>query len=334
MQGIDGQIVSSSKETTKLMNKIKHLKEEYAKMICFAYKNRNSFFRIMFLFASEDFNQAFIRIKYVQQIAQYQRRQVELINGTAKRMKDNIEELKTIKVAKGSLVKGQEDEKILLANEKEEQGAALKKIQLKEKELVKSIKQKEKESKKLQQTIETLISEEIKKAAAKKTANITSNSSVKTSPASKELGLNSDEVLISNNFTSFKGKLSWPTESGIVVNSFGEHPHPVLTGIKVKNNGIDISTVAGAKARAVFEGTVTGVVSVPGANKAVIVRHGEYLSVYSNLSSVFVKTGDKIQTKQNIGIVNTDNTESKTELHFEIWNGKTLNDPINWLSKK
>ncbi|MFA4851178.1 MAG: peptidoglycan DD-metalloendopeptidase family protein [Bacteroidales bacterium] len=334
IQDIDGKIISNFKETSRLTNEIKRLKEEYAKMIYFAYKNRNAFTRLMFLFASTDINQVFIRLKYLQQYARYRRKQAERIMNASMMLNETISQLKNIKSGKSTLLKSKEAEKSLLAQEKEEKNGAVKKLQQKEKDLIKSIRQKEKEAKKLQQSIESIITEEIKKAAEKSTtsANITKKTT-NISSTSKELGLTEAELVLSNSFTSNKGKLSWPTEKGIVTSTFGEHPHPVLTGIKVKNNGIDISTNSGAKARAVFDGKVTGVISIPGANKAVIIRHGEYLTVYSNLKEVYVKTGDNIKIKQSIGLVFTDDDESKTELHFEVWYGKVLTDPLGWLGK-
>jgi murein hydrolase activator len=329
IQGIDGMILTNSKETSKLSEQLKQLKEDYAKMIVFAYKNRNAFARLMFLFASTDLNQAYLRLKYLQQYTRYRRKQADLIIKTALLLNGRIKELRDIKSGKSDLLKSNEAEKIMLAQEKEEKNNSLKKLQNKEKELAKTIKQKEKEAKKLQQSIEGIIADEIKKATEKKTTTSTTSN---VSTTSKELGLSDADIALSKNFASNKGKLPWPTEKGIVTSTFGIHPHSVLTEIKVKNNGIDISTDQGSKARAVFDGKVTGVVSIPGANKAVIIRHGEYLTVYSNLSEVFVKSGDAVKTKQSIGLIFTDTEESKTELHFEVWYGKVLTDPINWLS--
>jgi murein hydrolase activator len=339
---VDEKIASGVKETTKLNAQLKQVKEEYAKMIVFAYKNRNAYTRLMFLFASADFNEAYMRMKYLQQLTRYRQSQSKLISKTATDLSTNLTELKTIKSGKTVLLKSEEDEKTALALEKTEKNASLKKLQAKEAELLKTLKEKEKESKKLQASITSIIAAEIKKAAdkVKKTfTNTTTTTSTTTattttgvSATSKELGLTDDEVTLSQSFVSNQGKLPWPLEKGVVTSTFGVHPHPVLTDIKVKNDGIDISTDAGAKARAVFDGKVTGIINIPGANKAVIVRHGEYLTVYSNLSEVYVSTGDKVKTKQSIGLIYTDTDESKTELKFEVWYGKTLVDPLTWLS--
>ncbi len=316
-------MLSNAKETSKITTELKKIKEAYAKMIYYAYKNRNAYARLMFLFASSDINQAFLRLKYLKQYAKYRRKQAKLIINATLLLNEKLAELKGIKTNKSTLLKTKETEKILLAQEKEEKNTSVKTLQQKEKDLKKTIKQKEKEAEKLQQSIEAIIAEEIKKATTTKT-----NTSV--SSTIKELGLTETEIALSTNFSNNKGKLPWPTEKGIVTSTFGIHTHPVLD-IKVKNNGIDISTNEGSKACAVFEGKVTGVVNIPGANKAVIIRHGEYLTVYSNLSEASVKTGDLVKIKQEIGTIATDTEEAKTELHFEVWCGKTLTDPIGWL---
>lgn len=334
LSDIESSIGKNTKETEKLNNNLLELKQEYAKMIIFAYKNRNAFTRLMFIFASSDFNQAYLRLKYLKQYTQYRKKQATQIVRTGQLLTSKISELINIKSGKTKLLTNQEKEKLTLNEEKKEKNSSVKKLQDKEKELVNTIKQKEKESKKLKQAIENIIAEEIKKAAEKsKTTTTTTNTNTKTIVKS-EITLTPEEVVVSNSFVSNKGKLPWPSEKGIVTSTFGKHPHPILGGITIQNNGIDISTSNGAKARAVFEGKVTGVISIPGANKAVIVRHGEYLTVYSNLESVYVKTGDKVKIKQEIGLIYTDTDESKTELHFEIWNGKILTDPLGWLSSR
>ena len=329
---LENKIITNCKETSQLSEKQKQLKEEYAKMIVYAYKNRNAASRLMFLFASSNVNQAYLRLKYLQQYNAYRKKQAELITNTSKKLNESISQLKNIQTDKTVKLKKSEDEELVLAKEKAEKNNAVKKLLQKEKELKIAIKQKQTEAKKLQKSIETIITAEINKAAvAKSKTTVTTKTNVKVSLTSKELGLSEAEIKLSDNFSTNKGKLPWPTDKGIVVSTFGVHPHPVLSDIKIKNNGIDISASKGDKARAVFDGKVTGVVSIPGAGKAVIVRHGEYLTVYSNLSEVYVKTGDIVKTKQNIGLINTDEEENKTEMHFEIWFGKVLTDPENWL---
>lgn len=129
------------------------------------------------------------------------------------------------------------------------------------------------------------------------------------------------------------GALPWPTEKGVISGTFGEHAHAVLKQVKTKNNGIDIVTDENGKARSIFGGEVTRVMSIPNYNYVVMIRHGEFLSVYSNLAEVSVSKGDKVNIKQEVGVIHTDTKEAKTELHFELWKGKTLLNPANWLAK-
>ena len=200
-------------------------------------------------------------------------------------------------------------------------------LKQKESKLRNDLKQKQRDAKKLEKAIARIIEEEIRKAKEKaaKTGGTTTKSGFALTP--KELEL-------SGQFSDNQGKLPWPSERGVITSSFGEHAHPTLPSIKIENNGVDITTDKGAKARAVFEGTVSAVVSIPGAHKAVIVRHGEFLSVYANLEDVIVKMGDKLTVKQEIGSVVTSREDGKTVLHFEIWKGATKLNPEKWVVSK
>ena len=147
------------------------------------------------------------------------------------------------------------------------------------------------------------------------------------------MALTPAEKTLSTNFVNNKGKLPWPVERGTISSSFGKHASSVSSKVTVTNNGIDIATTDGAKARAVFDGEVASVTKLTGANTVVIIRHGEYFTVYSNLENVTVKRGDKVKTKQNIGTVHTNKNENKTELHFELLKEQSRQNPANWLSK-
>ncbi len=341
---LDGEIHNHLQEIDQLTNQLKVLKTEYAKMIYSAYINRNSYDKLMFVFASKDFNQAYMRLKYFQQYSTYRKKQAELIQNTQHQINQNLNNLQVKKQDKVTLVNRQVNEKTKLTKEQEEQNATIGKLKKKEKELLSTLREKEAVSKKLQKAIENLIAEEIKKAAAKALKNSIkkTNPTVKvnvvkkadTPPPSNKLELTPLEVELDNSFTNNKGKLPWPTEKGFVSNTFGEHPHPILRGITTKNNGVDILTEKGSVARAVFNGVVTGVISLPNSQKAIIIRHGSYLSVYSNIETAYVKSGDKIKTKQSIGSIHCESSESKTELHFEIWNNKVILNPSIWLSSR
>lgn len=324
---IHGQISTNQSSVEKLKGELKKLREEYAAMVYMAFKNSSQVNRLMFIFASGDVNQAYLRIKYLQQFTAYRKIQIKRITSTENHINSKIKELESDKVEKLDLLKSKESEKNKLTVAKKEKSQTIAQLQQKEKELRKKLKEKESALQKLQRAIEKIIADQVKQSAetAKKTGAKPAAPNVMT--------LTPEEQQLSNSFTSNKGRLPWPAEKGVLTSTYGEHDHPVLKGIKTRNNGINIVTSAGGTARAVFSGTVTGIMSIPNLNNVVIVRHGDFLSVYSNLDQVYVKKGDKVKTKQNLGRIYTDTEESKTELHFEIWNGKKLQDPMSWLAK-
>jgi len=307
-----------------LTENLEKLKEEYASLIYFAYKNKNLYNRMMFIFASDDFNQAYQRLKYFQQYNAYRHKQAELILETQESLREKNERLKEDKAEKEDLRVRQGNEKDQLLAEKNQKDSRVQELSKKEKELKKALKQKEKAAKELQKAIEDIIAEEIRLANERAKAN---------ADKSKGMALTPEELLISDNFMNNKGMLPWPLERGVISETFGEHPHPVLTKVKVKNNGINILTDEGAQARTVFDGEVTRVLSVPNYNNVVIVRHGEYLTVYSNLDQVLVQQGEMVTIKQAIGTVFTNPDKTKTELHFEVWKAKTLLNPALWIAK-
>lgn len=353
IQSVESNIQVNTKKIFRLAVELDSLKKAYADMLRFAYKTKNSYDRLMFLFASKDFNQAMRRLKYMQQFTEQMRMQGEKIVKKSNQLNNAVQQLQGVKVEKVQLVKEQETEKQKLAREKTEQNSTLKELQKKEKKLRETLKQKEQAAKQLQKAIENIIAKEIAEAAKKKAAKdaaasaasktttdaakTTTGKTGTTTPAKSTtvtIDLTPEEQLLSNSFGANKLRLPWPTEKGTIISSFGEHEHPVLKGIKTKNNGVDIATVAGASARAVFEGKVSAVISIPGSGKAVIVRHGEYLTVYSNLATVYVSMGDVVKIKQSIGLILTDQADNRTELHFELWKGKLLLNPASWLSAR
>ncbi|MCX6249528.1 MAG: peptidoglycan DD-metalloendopeptidase family protein [Bacteroidetes bacterium] len=323
---MDTEIDGQNRQIQKLTTELSKLKEEYARMIYFAYKNMNAYNRLMFIFSSRDFNQAFHRLKYYQQYSAYRRKQAELIQAMQAELSRQKKSLELNKGDKLLLVTRQGDEKNRLTKEKVEKDRSVKELSQKEKNLLATLKEKQQTADKLQREIEKVIADEIKTSVAKaKTTGIS------TTGTKNEMMLTPMEKELSSSFTANKGKLPWPLEKGVITGVFGEHPHPVLKYVKVKNNGIDISTEKGAGARCVFKGKVSRVISFPNMNKVVIIRHGEFLTVYSNLESVIVKDGQDVSTKQVIGLVHTNGEDSRTELHFEIWLGKNIQNPQDWL---
>lgn len=325
ISNLQNQIDKTTKQIKQLEEELAILKDDYARMVYYAFKNRNEYDRLMFIFSSRDFNQAFMRLKYLQQYTSFRKSQAELIRQTQADMEAKKAELTAIRDEKEMLLTHQEKEMGNLDMIKERKNRTIDDLSSKEKQLKKTIGEKEKIAEQLQKQIEIIIAEEMRRAAEAATET--------SSAAEGSFALTPEEKVISDSFAENRGILPWPTERGILSSSYGEHAHPVLKGIKTKNNGINILAGSGTIARSIFEGEVTRVISVPGYNNVVIIRHGEYLSVYSNLDEVMVSKGDKVITKQPVGVVHTDKDTSKTELHFELWKGKELLNPSLWIAR-
>ena len=326
---LDDSIQFQIKKIDSLEQNLNLLKDEYAEMIQNAYKNRNAYRKLMFLFAADNFNQAFKRLKYFQQYAKYREDQAEQIKIQQSELDREAKILLASKKSKEGLLKAKLSEKNLLANEKNEQEKTISSLKGKEKQLRKELKQKEEAAKKINQAIQRIIAEEIRKAR---------EAARKSGKASEGFPLTPEAQELSNSFAANKGKLPWPVSQGIITAKFGEHPHPSLKNVTVQNNGLDISTTKENTARAVFEGTVSKVMIVPGDGKAIMVNHGKYFTVYLYFKEVFVSSGDKISTKQELGILIGEDGESSSNLHFEIWiaTGSTPEklNPEQWIYKK
>ncbi|MEA3505174.1 MAG: peptidoglycan DD-metalloendopeptidase family protein [Bacteroidota bacterium] len=322
---LNNAIVYNKNRIKELEHKLELMKKEYASMVQAAYRNKNSINRLMYIFASDNFDQAFKRIKYFQQYSEYRQKQSEMILSTKDSIRQKNEGLRYMRDRNVSLKNQNVLEKQKLNSEKKSQNRMIKKFSSKEKQLLATLRKNERAAKRLQNAIEKIIAEEI----AKSNVNIKSDKKV----IKKTFNLTPRQSKLSANFVKNRGKLPWPSERGIISSTYGEHPHPVLKYIKVKNNGIDILTPKGSSARSVFDGIVTNIISIPNQNLVVIVRHGEFLSVYSNLEKIFVEVEQEITAKTDIGSIFTDPQTHKTELHFEIWKGKTLRNPAYWLAK-
>lgn len=301
---INYQVQDNQKKVGSLEDEIKKLKDQYARMIVTAYRNRSSYDKLMYIFAAEDFYQAIKRLRYLKQISNYRVRQAEIIRNSQLELRNKIITLQEQKNEKNKLLNQQKSAQSELKDDKDTQLKSVTQLQQEEKKLREQLKKQEKEKEKLNAAIQKAIDAEIK--ASKKTTK----GEVAMAPEAKAL---------SANFEGNKGKLPWPVERGVITEKFGKHPHPVLSGIMIENNGIDISTTSGANVRSVFKGTVSSVFSIPGAGENVIISHGAYRTVYSQLSEVFVKKGDEVEVKQNIGKVLADDSTGKSEAHLEIW---------------
>jgi len=314
---LDNEISTTDNSINNLNSDLSQLKKEYAQIVYFAYKNKTSYNKLIYLFSAEDFNQAFQRMRYLDQIGENIREEAKAIREKEEDKLLQLNLLKKQKEQKGEILNKESVQLYKLEEEKVEKNQVKNKIQTKEKNLRAQLRKKEKESKKLEKKIEDIIAKATKPVSksGKKTYALT--------PVEKQL---------SNSFVDNKGKLPWPTNSGIIAESFGIHNHPVLKGVKTKNNGVNIATTGGSKARSIFEGKVVSVTTITNNNRAVIIKHGSYFTVYSNLENVYVNTGDMVKVKETLGLIHTTGN-GKTELHFEVWNGKHKQNPAYWLTK-
>jgi murein hydrolase activator len=326
IDSIGRAIENNNEMLIKQSTNLRDLKDEYARIIYHAWKTNNSYDRLLFIFSAEDFNQAYRRLKYFQQYSEYRKKQAELIVDAQNDLSRRVQELEIQKENKTTLLADNETAKHKLDRERAEKDAMLNKLKQQEASIKKNLKSKQEEAKRLQSKIQTIIAAEIKKSSTRANKIPTSNTNIKNV-------LTPEEKLLSDDFIINKGKLPWPVASGVISDYFGEHDHAVLPGIKVKNNGIDISTGKGSSARAVFNGIISSIVSITDNNMAVIIRHGDYFTVYSNLKSVNVSKGAAVTTKQTIGTIFTDPDEGKTAIHFELWQGKALQNPTDWLAR-
>jgi len=316
---LDIKIEETESSIFKLDEELTNLKDKYIEIAWYAFKYKTDYNKLVFLFSAADINQAYQRMRYLDQISSYIRKEAERIKEVEKVKNGLLEKLKTEKKRKSSLFGNEQSEIFELEKEQTKTTKIKTSLQSKEKELRASIRDKEKQKNKLARQIEKIIAAEI---APKK--------DLKTG---KTYALTPSEKKLTSSFVSNKGSLPWPTQRGVISETFGVHNHPVLKRVKTKNNGINIVTSKNGEARAVFKGKVVSITKISATNLAVIIKHGEYFTVYSNLDKVYVAKGDEVVTKEIIGQIHTD-LKGKTELHFEIWKGTLKQNPAYWVVKK
>lgn len=295
------------------------LKKEYAGMLVFAQRNNTNYSKVLFILSADNFNQGYKRMMYLKQYTEYRERQAELIKWIHDLIEDKVNKLQVRRSEKETLLQIKKREAEKLAQEKKEQGKVLTSLQQKQKDFKKKLQEQQRIEAQLSREIERIIEEEVKKAKKSGKDNYE---------------MTPEQKLVSGQFEQNKKRLPWPVDRGVITSHFGVHEHPVMKNIQVKNNGVDISTSQGATARSVFAGEVSRVFQVTGGNAAVIIRHGKYLSVYSNLVNVQVKTGQKVSLKQTLGTIGTDSEDGdKTVLKFQIWRENVKLDPEDWITR-
>lgn len=322
-------ITKNVNEITQIQKNLSELKNDYAMMIGYAYKNRNSYHRLAFVFSSTSFYQAYKRVRYLQEYGNFLKAKATLIQEMEQKLQKTTIELKETRALlivernqKTVALNKAKDLNEILLGEKTEQQVLVGKLKKKERTLKQEIQKKKNIAQQLDKQISKIIAEEIKKARSK--TSLTN---------AKEISLTPEQQKLSLNFNANKTKLPWPVERGVLVEGFGIQAHPILKGIETFNNGVKISTTVLAEARSVFNGKVSRIISIPGAGKAVIISHGEYFTVYSNLSDVFVKVNQTVETKSPLGLVITNVKTKETILELQLWKGNEKLDPAQWLYK-
>lgn len=292
----------------KLQKELNHSRQEYADLLTISYRNRNNINNLLFIFSSDDFNQAIRRMRYIQQFNDLLKHKMVEIDSTKADIKKRIDKNDIDKKRIETLNNTQKKERDDLNNDKKNLNNKVAKLKKQEKSIRKDIAKKEQESRDLQAKIKKIIAEEVEKRKADATI----------------------DNKLSANFENNKGKLPWPVEKGVVTRKYGNNPHPTQSKVVVVNNGIDISTDQGANALCVFDGQVSTVFNT-GLTNVVMVRHGLYFTLYANLDKVYVKTGDKVKTGQKLGLIHTGTSDNVTTLHFEVWNDRNNTNPAVWL---
>lgn len=316
------EIAKNEKKIAVLEKKLNILKKEYANMVVNSYKSKNKQSRLLFLLSSESFLQAYKRLQYIKQYANYRKQQGEEIKATTAELRALTDSLQLKEDEKQLLIALHLKEKESISQEKLSQEKLIGKVKAKEKIYIAQIKKIQKEERKIDKKIQRLISEAIAKSN-KKSGNRKA-SSFKLTP---------EAIKLESSFIANKGKLPWPTKKGTVIRKFGKQKHPTLDGITIQSNGIQVATEKNAKARTIFDGTILSIQLFRGRKKMVLVQHGNYISAYKNLDNVFVKKGQKIKTKQDIGTIHTDPITGKTVLAFSLFKETQIQNPEIWISK-
>ena len=314
------QINVNQRDISQLRAELESLKQDYADMVRKSYKSKSSQNRLMFLFSSADFLQAYKRIQYMKQYANFRKKQGEEIAQKTQTIQELNKTLLDQKRQKEALAAENRKIQETLVGERKAQQRLIRSLKNKSRSLSSEIRQKQRKAAAIDREIERLIKEAI--AASNKAAGKTSKNVFALTPEAK---------LLAKNFIANKGKLPWPVEKGIVIQRFGTQPHPVVKTTTIKSNGVTIATSPKSIARAVFEGEVMTVLSFKGSNPTVLIKHGNYITTYKNIAKVYVKKGDKVKAKQPIGEIFTNPQTGKTTLQFSVFNGLIPQNPKQWV---
>lgn len=327
-------ISSKGDQIKELQKRLVLLKEQYRKLLLYAYKHRNKSAKMMYIFSSSNYFEAVKRTSYLKRLSEIQQKQFKVILQNEKTIHKEISTIKQEKDHKKELLEEKIIEKKQIEKDKSTKQLALEKLRKDESSLMAELKEQERQKAELKRRIKLAIEKEIADAEAKakkeaeKKASLASKSTTSTSPTkttttatpAKEVAFTDtkENIALGKNFESNRGKLPWPVAKGSITENYGKNAHPTLPNVYTNNNGIDIGAPKNAQVRAVFDGEVTSVLNIPGAGKVVIIKHGAYRTVYSNLQEAYVSVGDKVGSKQSIGSLLADEEGNLSTSHFEI----------------
>lgn len=326
---INSEISDTERKIETLELQLKDLKAEYSRMIYNSSKLNRGLSIIAFVFSSANFNQLYMRLKYLKQYSDSRKQQAEQIEKLTSELANQRILLDERKQDKEKVLVEEKAEKEKLEQMRKEQQGLVNTLSRKERDIQRQIAATKKQQEQLNRMIKAAIEEEIRRAEAE--AN--KSNSTTTKRAGTSMPMTPEAAALSSSFAGNKGKLPWPVETGFISLGFGTYPHPTLKGIVLESDGLEIRTQPNSNVRAVFDGTVSKISTVPGYGLTVIVKHGEYFTLYSRLKFVAVKVGQNVKAKETIGQVST-NAEGMAEVHFETWKGLTNMDPATWITSK
>lgn len=318
MKNMDKALTEIDKEVEQLNNNLSDIKEEYARMIYHTWRMTKGGKQFHYVLAGYDMDMVYRRFRYIIEFNRYRRNQGELILVKQEEIAEKKKLMVETREEKNKVIDEKNKNIVALSMTKKQKEAYLSSLQKEQKELKSTLRQQQKKAKELEKFIQDVIQKEILAAKAKEKSSS---------------GLTTEESVISANFWDNKGRLPWPLDQGVIVQRFGNYNPEGLNKVSLHSNGLDFVTNAGALARSVFNGEVIGVYALPGYNTGVVIKHGNYFSFYANLEEVYVKKGQTVSIKQNIGKIFTDADKDKTLLHFEIYEDKTVINPEIWLIK-
>jgi septal ring factor EnvC (AmiA/AmiB activator) len=325
-------------KVNKLKRELTVLKEDYAKMILKSYKSRSEQSRAMFILSSESFLQAYKRAQYLKQYTNFRKNQGLEIQSKTAQLVDFNAKLNGQRQDKKKIIAENQKERLALEVEKKEQQKLVNSIKKDKNKIIADTRSKQQEAKRIDRQIDRLIREAIaeanRKAALEKAKDNPGSAPSNAPVSSSKIALTPEGKILAADFKANRGKLPWPVEKGFISLGYGDQPHPLYPSLTVHNSGVEITTEQGANARAVFEGEVSSIMVLSPINRAVMIQHGDYFTVYQNLSQVFVNKGDKVNVKQSIGKVRTSGDTGKTIIKFLILQNTSNNNPEGWLQNR